>query len=167
MTIWFTSDTHFDHANMITKFVLADGSPSRTFSCVEEMNETMIDRWNAVVRPSDHIYHLGDVTMHRQVGQLKYRILDRLQGHKRLLLGNHDADKVQNYLPWFQKIFASRVIDHILFTHIPVHVESVGRFIANVHGHTHHNCLPAPYVNVCVERTNYAPVSLEQIKAGL
>lgn len=167
MTIWFTSDTHFDHANMITKFVLADGSPARKFSCVEEMNETMIDRWNAVVRPSDHIYHLGDVTMHRQIGQIKYRILDRLQGHKRLLLGNHDADKVQNYLLWFKKIFASRVIDRILFTHIPVHVESLGRFQANVHGHTHHQRLAAPYVNVCVEQTGYSPLSLEEIKAKL
>lgn len=180
MTIWFTSDTHFDHENMITKFVLANGRPAREFASVEEMNETMIARWNEVVRPSDHIYHLGDVTMHRQVAQIRYRVLDRLNGHKRLLLGNHDADQVQNYLPWFKKIFASRVIDRILFTHIPVHPDSLGRFHANVHGHTHHRILDpvivtdhkgygdstrrVPYLNVCVERTDYRPVSLEQIK---
>jgi len=181
MTIWFTSDTHFGHRNMVEKFTLADGSPARKFASVEEMDETMITRWNEVVRPSDHVYHLGDVTMHRQLGQIKYSVLDRLAGHKRLVLGNHDADKVENYLQWFEKIFASRVLDQILFTHIPVHPESLGRFRANVHGHTHHQCLPpvtkidqkgygrvervVPYINICVEQTDYRPLSLEQIKA--
>ncbi len=170
MTLWYISDTHFDHANMIRTFKLADGSPARDFPSVEAMNETMIERWNEVVRPSDHIYHLGDVTMHRQIGQIKYRVLDRLNGHKRLLLGNHDLDKVENYLPWFEKIKACQVHDHILFTHIPVHPQSLGRFAANVHGHTHHQVLPAatvPYINVCVEQTAYRPISLEEIKARL
>ena len=175
MTIFFTSDTHFSHANMVTTFTLPDGSPARTFASVDEMDETMIARWNEAVRPQDHIYHLGDLTMHRQIGQIRYRVLDRLHGHKRLLLGNHDADKVQNYLQWFEKIFASRVLDRILFTHIPVHPESLGRFRANVHGHTHHRTLPAvqkdervvPYVNVCVEQTNYTPISLDEVQTRI
>ncbi len=178
--LWFTSDTHFSHQNMVEKFKLPDGSPARAFASVEEMDETMIERWNEVVKPHHHIYHLGDVTMHRQVGQIRYHILNRLQGHKRLLLGNHDADKVQNYLEWFEKIYASRVIDRILFTHIPVHPESLGSFKANVHGHLHHRCLTpvtvtdhkghgdkerqVPYINVCVEKTAYRPISLEEIQ---
>ena len=183
MTIWFTSDTHFDHANMIHTFKLPDGSPARDFPDVETMNETMIARWNEVVRPSDHIYHLGDLTMHRKIETIQHRVLNRLNGHKRLLLGNHDADTIQNYARWFEKIFASRVLDRILFTHIPVHSESMTRFVANVHGHTHHVCYPpvrttdhkgygatervVPYLNICVERTGYRPLSLEEIKAQL
>lgn len=180
MVIWFVSDTHWGHRNMVEKFKLEDGSPARDFSSVKEMDETMIQRWNEVVKPEDHVYHLGDVTMHRQIRQIKYSVLDRLQGHKRLLLGNHDADTVENYLLWFKKIFSCRVLDNILFTHIPVHPDSLGRFQANVHGHTHHMCLPpakkidhkgygdrerlVPYVNVCVEKTQYRPISLEEVK---
>lgn len=177
MTIWFISDTHFDHANMVYKFKLEDGSPMRPFSSPEEMNETIIARWNEYVRPSDHIYHLGDVTMHRQIGQIKHSVLDRLNGHKRLLLGNHDLDTVQNYALWFEKIMAVRVLEDMIFTHIPVHPQSLGRFRANVHGHTHQHVYPAhrrehdnvliPYLNVCVEQTNYRPVSLDELKARL
>src|SRR6267142_5019611 len=119
MTLWFISDTHFSHAKMVQEFKLADGSPARDFKSVEEMDETIIAHWNEIVKPQDHIYHLGDVTMFRKVAQIKYSVLDRLNGHKRLLLGNHDADKIENYLPWFEKIFACRVLDNILFTHIP------------------------------------------------
>jgi calcineurin-like phosphoesterase family protein len=183
VTLWFTSDTHFDHENMVTKFKLEDGSSARVFGSVEEMNECIIERWNEVVKPSDHIYHLGDLTMHRKIETIQHRILNRLNGHKRLLLGNHDADKVENYLRWFEKIFASRVFDNILLTHIPVHTESLGRFKANVHGHTHHHSYPSvikidhkeygdkervvPYINVCVEQTEYRPISLEEIKGRI
>lgn len=179
MEIWYTSDSHFDHANII-KY------SGRPFKDVEEMNECLIARWNEVVRPSDHIWHLGDLTMHRQIGQIKYRILDRLNGHKRLLLGNHDMDSVEHYLEWFEKIKASHVHDNILFTHIPVHPSSLGRFVANVHGHCHDqpdykpverqvfkfNGGPVkeavsrmvPYLNICVERTHYRPISLSEVK---
>jgi len=51
--IWFTSDTHFNHRNII-------GYAQRPFESVEEMNEVMIERWNASVRGEDTIYHLGD-----------------------------------------------------------------------------------------------------------
>ena len=179
VNLWFISDTHFNHANMVHVFKLADGSPARKFSSVEEMDEMMIQRWNECVKPQDHVYHLGDLTMHRQIRQIKYSVLDRLQGHKRLLLGNHDADKVENYLKWFEKIYATRVIDRILFTHIPVHPENVGGFHGIVHGHTHSAPeLPpvlrikkesqavrwVPYISVCVEKTDYRPVSLEELK---
>jgi len=143
----------------------------------------MIQRWNEVVQPQDHVWHLGDLTMHRKIHTIKYRILDRLNGHKRLLLGNHDLDTIQHYAEWFEKIKGSHVHDNILFTHIPVHPESLGRFRANCHGHTHCNNYPpairykhvngvqdkqrpysTPYINVSVEQTAYWPISLEEIQ---
>ena len=179
--LWFVSDTHFGHANMIHKFKLEDGSPSRSFASVDEMDETMIDRWNEVVRPSDHVYHLGDVTMHRQIGQIRYSVLNRLNGHERLLLGNHDLDTVEHYREWFEKVMSYRVLDRLIFSHVPIHPMSLGRFQANIHGHTHHQVLPAsivcdhkgygerdrtvPFINVCVEQIDYRPVSLDWIKA--
>jgi calcineurin-like phosphoesterase family protein len=161
--IFVISDTHFDHANILT-FKRADGSLLRDFHYVEEMNEHMIERWNSVVRPQDKIYHLGDVTMAKQ---LPNRIMDRLAGHKRLVRGNHDMGATREYLRYFEEVYACRVLDKMIFTHIPIHPESLGRFKANVHGHVHalprHHFGPN-YFNVSVEAINYTPVSLEDIK---
>jgi calcineurin-like phosphoesterase family protein len=172
MTLWFISDTHFSHTNTWAKFTMPDGSMMRPFSSNEEMDELMVQRWNEVVRPSDHIYHLGDVAMCRPRLDPVAHLLTRLNGHKRLVLGNHDVCPVEEYLRHFEKIFASRVLEGMIFTHIPIHPGSMGRFKANVHGHVHSN--PAPpseggrvYVNVSVEVTAYRPVSMEELKAAV
>jgi len=45
MSLFVISDTHWGHAKMLS-FVNGDGSPVRPFSCLEEMHETMVERWN-------------------------------------------------------------------------------------------------------------------------
>lgn len=160
--IWVISDTHFGHANILT-FKNLDGSPVRPFSSVEEMDETMADRWNSIVRPQDHVYHLGDVAMRKE----HLATVGRLNGHKRLVRGNHDIFKTKDYLKYFEEIHAVRVLDRLIFSHIPIHPESMGRFAANVHGHVHglpQGTYGPKYYNVSVERTNYSPVSLEELK---
>lgn len=163
-TIFVISDTHFGHANMLT-FVGLTGERVRSFACVEEMDEHIVDRWNATVRPQDHIYHLGDVAM-RKTG---LAVVKRLNGHKRLVPGNHDIFDVKDYLACgFQKVFGMRVLDNWLMTHIPVHPESLGRFRGNVHGHIHERaCFSGRYVNVSVEAVNYTPVALEALVTKL
>lgn len=81
MTIWFTSDTHFGHKNIITYC-------NRPFDSVDEMNEVMVDRWNDTVSPDDQVFHLGDVAM----GKIDQSIhhVSRLNGYKYLIPGNHD-----------------------------------------------------------------------------
>lgn len=183
--IFFTSDTHWSHENTWRLFKDDAGQPLRPFTSTVEMNETMIQRWNETVRPQDHIYHLGDVCMMRP--RYIRSILERLNGHKRLVRGNHDIFKTADYLEWFEEIYGVRVLDNLLFSHIPVHPTSVGRFDANVHGHIHSgpNIVPAqrqqykfvgqstkqlilvdcPYINITVEHTNYRPLALEEVKA--
>lgn len=161
--IFFVSDTHFGHANIL-KFTLPDGSPVRPFASVEEMDEHMVDRWNSVVRPQDKVYHLGDVAMRRE----HIQIVGRCHGHKRLVRGNHDDHDIKHYLPFFKEIHATRVLDGMIFSHIPIHSESLGRFTANVHGHVHNN-VPAlhfgpRYFNVSVEVIDYTPIALEDLK---
>lgn len=53
MTVFFTSDTHYHHARVIHY-------SKRPFESVDEMGEALIANWNAVVRPGDLVYHLGD-----------------------------------------------------------------------------------------------------------
>jgi calcineurin-like phosphoesterase family protein len=156
MTIYIISDTHFGHENII-KY------SSRPFANAAEMDEAMVANWNAVVKPSDHVYHLGDVAMRAQHLDA---VMPRLNGHKRLVRGNHDIFKTKKYLKWFEEIHGMRVMDNMLFTHVPIHPGSLGRFRANVHGHTHEStALAFPYVNVCVEQTGYTPISLEYLSA--
>ena len=63
VNIWAWSDTHFDHNNTIVLFKRHNGTPLRGFSSLQEMNETMVERHNSLVKPQDHVYHLGDVAM--------------------------------------------------------------------------------------------------------
>lgn len=155
MTLWFISDTHFGHENIIRYC-------GRPFADAQEMDEILIARWNEVVRPFDHVYHLGDVAIRQEV---LTRVMPRLLGKKRLVRGNHDIFKTRIYAKYFEEIHGMRVFDHLLFSHVPVHPHSLGRFRANVHGHTHAQPdYPGGYLNVSVERTDYRPISLEEIQ---
>lgn len=164
-TIFVISDTHFGHKNILT-FTRQDGSPVRPFASVEEMNETMIQRWNEVVRPQDHVYHLGDVVMHKR----DLPIVGRLNGHKRLLGGNHDIHKTKEYYQYFEEIKGVRVFEKLdlILSHFPLHPESLRGNWVNVHGHTHNN-VPAlhfgpRYLNVSVEMIDYRPITLEEVQ---
>jgi len=160
MNIFLTADTHFGHAGMC-KFLRNDGTKLRPWETPEEMDEVMVERWNKVVRPNDKVYHLGDVVIARK----NLATLSRLNGDKVLIKGNHDIFSLKDYLKHFRDIRAYHVLDHMLLSHIPVHPESKGRFKANVHGHTHANVIPDPwYQCVCVEHTDWAPISLEEVR---
>lgn len=183
---WIVSDTHFGHKNIIT-FKDNEGNLIRPFQSVEEMDETMVKNWNDVVKPNDRVYHLGDVVINRKA----LPILNRLNGRKCLIKGNHDLFKLQDYLPYFDDIRAYRVFpEHgIIFSHIPIYSGQLeGRFKRNVHGHCHSNyvmkdvykgntwdsekfehipfyekVIDERYINVCVEKTNFTPISFEEV----
>lgn len=175
--VFLTSDTHWDHAN-ICKFTNYDGSPVRPWDNVEEMNEEMIKRWNDTVGPKDKVYHLGDVAINRK----GLPIMDRLNGNKVLIKGNHDIFPLKDYVKYFRDIRAYHVLDGMIMSHIPIHKESIARFGANIHGHTHGNRVmkimgvytdgtlirskdeidPA-YFCVCVEQTDYTPIAFEDV----
>lgn len=79
--IWFTSDTHFNHANII-KY------SNRPFDSVQHMNESLIEQWNKNVKQGDTVYHLGDVLMGRRDEASKF--INSLNGNIVLIPGNHD-----------------------------------------------------------------------------
>ena len=171
--IWITSDTHYNHANILN-FKDANGRPTRHFTSIDEMNETMIDRWNSVVKPGDKVYHLGDVVFGDDKEGWMKQHWNRLKGRKRLVVGNHDNVKMLARGSWFDKVDLWRMFPEfgLMLTHVPVHPSTLGeshRFgeveMINVHGHIHQNPSPdGPYRCVCVEQINYTPVNLEEIR---
>jgi len=164
---WVVSDTHFQH-----EFIIKADFARRKFGGVEEMDEHMIEKWNSVVQQGDVVYHCGDVMFGQKEG-FKERIWNKLNGRKRLIIGNHDD---MNYIvkaQLFDEIdFWKKLRDFgIILSHIPLHSETLeetrwgGDLLFNVHGHTHSNGSPVgPYKSVCVELVDYTPVNLEEIR---
>jgi len=160
--IFLISDTHFGHKN-ICLFNGPDGvTPLRPWDNVDEMDTEMVERWNSVVRPTDVVYHLGDVVINRK----SLSLIGKLNGDKRLILGNHDIFDHSDYLPYFKRLHGSHKIDNLLLTHIPVHLDSIARWTyCNVHGHIHAQEIEhGNYFNVSVERINYEPIALEDLR---
>lgn len=153
---WIVSDTHFGHRR------LADGI-LRPWTDSEFMNAEMVTWWNELVRPEDRVYHLGDIAMNRRY----VSVLGQCHGRKVLVKGNHDLFKLADYLPYVEDIRAYHVIaGNVLLSHMPVHESQQYRYRRNIHGHTHELDIPDPwYTNVCVERTNYRPILLDEALA--
>ena len=82
MTTWWTSDTHFSHANIIRY-------AKRPFADVVEMNAELVARWNALVAPTDVVWHLGDLALGQDIQQ-QVAMTSALHGRRRLVPGNHD-----------------------------------------------------------------------------
>lgn len=78
--IYFTSDPHYGHANVI-KYC------SRPFASVDEMTRVLITNWNKVVTPEDIVYCLGDFSLSTRPAEA---ITQKLNGIKYLIPGNHD-----------------------------------------------------------------------------
>lgn len=177
-TTFLISDTHFGHEKTCSVFKRPDGSPLRPFASAEEMDEAMVARWNERVRPSDKVYHLGDVVINRKF----LSVLARLNGDKVLIRGNHDIFKLSDYTEYFRDVRGYDVKNGMILSHVPVHSDSLARFGCNVHGHLHANRVMRPrgvdaktgeilysdqidprYHCVSVEHTDYAPISLEEV----
>src|SRR6056297_2500022 len=102
--IWVISDTHFFHSNILKFTDSTTGKLIRgsRFDSVEEMNECMLDNWNSVVKPGDKVYHLGDVFIGPKEDFQKF--WPKLNGGKRLIVGNHDDIKFLASGGFFQKV---------------------------------------------------------------
>lgn len=177
--LFFTSDTHFWHQNII-RFC------NRPFKTVEEMNEALIANWNAVVPEDGIVFMLGDFCF---AGAPKWReILSRLNGKIILIVGNHDrknltTDLVNKYfyavLPQLQITVGNRSVylNHYpflcyggvyrspesavwqLYGHVHSHEGSTGKDDMRVEAMT----FPTQY-DVGVDNNNYAPISWKEVK---
>lgn len=161
---WFISDLHFGHKNIIDYC-------SRPFQSVDEMDHAMLMQWNLHVQPDDHVYVVGDVTFHNPTRTEE--ILSQLQGHKHLILGNHDYDKKKvkgSLKKHFVTIEESRtmVIEgvnrSVNLYHYPLFGWDKPKIM--IHGHSHnYRPLMTTYettgqllINVSVENIEYTPI---------
>ena len=164
--VFLVSDTHFGHKG-VCHFTRSDGvTKLRPFDNPDEMDEFMVKAWNERVGPKDKVYHLGDVVINRRA----LPTLSRLNGDKVLIRGNHDIFPDVEYREYFRELRAYHVVEGMIFSHIPIHEESLGRFGVNVHGHLHANRvmkdgkIDVRYHSVCVETTDFAPILFEDVK---
>ena len=162
MKTFLISDTHFGHNNILS-FKRNDGTPLRFFASIEDHDETLISNWNSVVKKEDKVYHLGDISM---CGWSKTEnILNRLNGTKVLIKGNHDEYKLSQYARVFKDVRAYHRLDKFILSHIPIHPSSLSRWEANIHGHLHDNVYEDPrYFNVSVERIGFTPIDFQTLK---
>lgn len=169
---FFISDLHLGHEKMLT-FVQDDGKPVRDFATLDDMHEHIVEKWNAVVRDCDTVYVLGDMFINYKRG---FDTALRLNGKKRLIMGNHDIfDNRLYYKAGIEKLHAVRVMHGAAFTHVPVHPSALNdrAWKVNVHGHTHTNFVmfdgavpqrDMRYINVSCEVLNYEPLAIEDLR---
>jgi calcineurin-like phosphoesterase family protein len=160
---FFTSDTHFGHKNIITYC-------KRPFASTAEMDETMIKNWNAVVKPQDTIYHVGDVAFGEGV-IVSYvsGVLNRLNGSIHLVEGNHEelakqcSERFSSIKQYDEiKIGKQRIV---LFHYGLRTWHHDLRGVWHLYGHSHGE-LPA-YGKSCdigVDCWNFRPVEFEELK---
>ena len=175
-SVFLVSDTHFGHMG-VCRFTRNDGvTKLRPWDSPEEMDEAMVAKWNAKVKPTDKVYHLGDAVINRKA----LKTLGRLNGDKVLIRGNHDIFRDDEYRMYFRELRAYHVMNGLILSHIPVHEASLGRFGCNIHGHLHANRvmkargvdaqtgeilysdeIDPRYWCACVEQTDFAPILFE------
>ena len=159
----FIADLHLGHTNMAIK---------RGFSTVEEHDEHIITQWNSVVNKRDVTYILGDITMEKKSS---YPLLDRLNGIKHVVLGNHDRRQdILHLLQHVESVAGMIQYKGIMLTHAPIHpMELDYRFNKNIHGHIHDKVvmkmldgwevIDERYFCVSCEQVDYKPKTLEEL----
>ena len=168
---YFTSDQHFGHFNIIRL-------SRRPFKTVEEMDETMVERWNAKVRDDDTVYVLGDLFFRAATVE---PILKRLKGRKHLVLGNHDPSwtgrvDLADYFESVQTLKEGSVGGRLItMCHYPMLSYPQARRGYMIYGHIHNNTgddywpliMRRPrMLNAGVDVNNFEPVAFDELLAN-
>lgn len=161
MKVWITSDTHFNHTNII-KYC------NRPFPSIYTMNEELIKRWNSVVDPSDIVLFLGDFCFAKpsEAEQTTLWLTGALKGHKFIIKGNHDFQKLTyTKLGWEFECFQEFVFNsRFSFRHRPDNIQNdAQKFDFIFYGHVHDKIVgDAPYntINVCCDVHDFTPMDI-------
>ena len=166
--VFVCADLHFSHTNII-KY------EDRPFADREEMDEGLINNWNSVVTDADTVFVLGDVAFCGK-DRAKY-LVQRLNGKKILIMGNHDRAKPPAY--WkeigFDLVSPYPILlkEQYLLLHEPSEKEEHSwpdHEYFEIYGHVHDSPEYPDYTDcsacVSIERLNYRPALLEDVISG-
>jgi calcineurin-like phosphoesterase family protein len=160
--VWFWSDIHFFHRKIIQYC-------QRPFADMERMHQALMENCLARVTANDILVFGGDLT----VGDVDAtnELLRAIPAYKLNILGNHDTDRRERLKLAMDEVAACLEIDYqgasLFLSHYPVKESLLAPGQLNVHGHIHHTPFPPGlgsgerHINMCVEHTEYAPVSLD------
>lgn len=159
---YFTSDIHNGEKSYLSYC-------HRPFVTLDEQRKALITIWNRIVEPGDDVWILGDIG--------KPDILHALNGNLHIVLGNHDdydeicseaGANVKDICRW------PIIYNDLILSHEPVTDLPVGSRYINVHGHLHGHDYGVGrwidgnrYVNVCMDRNNFMPITLIEIRERL
>ena len=163
MAVFFISDTHFGHENIIKLC-------KRPFASAAEMDDALIARWNERVGGGDTVYHLGDFCYRSSRGAGAY--LSQLNGEIHLVAGNHDGGTLAEHAALFASVTHIREIHekghHIVLCHYPMREwhgswEKAWHLFGHVHGRLNHE--PHGYsLDVGADAHDFRPWSLDEIE---
>ncbi|GJQ43678.1 MAG: hydrolase [Ignavibacteriaceae bacterium] len=184
--IFFTADTHFNHAGIIK-------SCNRPFANVDEMNEALIQNWNNKVDVLDEVYHLGDFIW-KGNSQRVQEIIYRLNGKIYIIKGNHDHSQQVKYyencsnVGWVKDYFELKIdntfdeIDELMKANNTTFLQNITKmqFVLfhygmrvwnkshygsfHLYGHSHGNLPPIRNSwDVGVDANNYEPIELNEV----
>ncbi|HVY14917.1 MAG TPA: metallophosphoesterase family protein [Rhodopila sp.] len=162
MTVWFTADTHFNHAGALSLY-------RRPFGSVAAMNAALEARWNGVVGPDDDVWHLGDFALRMTPADAAAQ-LERLHGRKHLVTGNNDPPAIVALAGWTSvQPYAELVVDgtRLVLCHYAFRTwNGMAKGALNLHGHSHGRLKPLPrQYDVGVDAWDFRPVALGEISA--
>ena len=161
--IFVTADLHLFHNNII-KY------ENRPFRGVEEMNDEIVKRWNNTVSKHDKVFVLGDVSFGGK--EETKEIIERLNGHKTLIMGNHDRPRsITNFWQYvgFNEVCRYPIIykEFTVMTHEPPSYFNEATPFAYIYGHVHssdmYKTITKNTACVSMERWDYTPVNIEKI----
>lgn len=171
---FYISDSHFFHTNVIAY-------ENRPFSSVEEMNESMIERWNSAVSVEDTVIFGGDLVLasSRNYPEKVKGILQRLNGNKVLIKGNHERSLKKVILLGFQEGSHYKEVEdsgynifviHKLLSNYDRYLSFINRADYVLYGHSHCIIYDDPrvynkekFINICVEHLDYIPRTIEEL----
>lgn len=176
MTIWFTSDHHFGHANII-KYCSRNRIGNEPYT-LQEMHQRMINEWNSRVQPDDVVYHLGDFAWNPEV---MVWAIKELHGEIHLIRGNHDkrmGKYIDRNFAWVGDYKEIKVDDDemetrqkIILFHYPIESWNARHHGSwHLHGHVHgtkhvRKVAQVPgRLDVGVDAHDFCPLSYDDIK---
>lgn len=174
MNVWLTSDEHYGHRNIIDYC-------KRPFKDVDEMTEELIFRHNALVKPGDLVYHLGDMFWHTYGLKPALTVMSRLKGQHFYIRGNHDElidqhREMRDRFLWVKDLARVKLprkdIPPFVLCHYAMRVwRGSHKGYWHFYGHSHGDLEKTPSglmsCDVGVDCWKYQPVNIEELAAHL